>query len=293
MEERSKKMLRRLVLFTLFIVFVFCPKTVSALAAELSEEEIYSRMSEHFLKREEEFRIETEYNDTVKSILKRINSIKADKFYSVFFDMAQVSDDPDTTDDADYLYGLIDDVYCEYVSGELCFYDVRYYEGLKQTKKVNISIKKLAKEIKAKKKSVYGRIKLSHDYIIDTIKYDHRKNCSYSAYGGLYKGRTVCNGYALILYKLLNEMDIPCKFVTGYVNGNPDSLHAWNIVKIKNKWYHIDCTWDDDDDGIYYRDYFLKSEKSMKADHTMDYFYMTEEFMEAYPIAVKDFKRRK
>ena len=21
--------------------------------------------------------------------------------------------------------------------------------------------------------------------------------------------------------------------------------HAWNMVKIKNKWYHIDCTYDD------------------------------------------------
>lgn len=279
----------KIILFACLTVFSLFFKTDMVLASGLTEEEIYIQMSEHLMEREEEFWIPTDYNDSVKSIVDRINSDKIDKFYSVFFDMAQAVDNPDTTDDSDYLYGIIDDVYCEYIKGGISFYDIEYYEGKKQTKKVNTAIKKKAKEIMAEKNSVYGRIKLSHDFIIDTIKYDHRNNCSYSAYGGLYKGRTVCNGYALILYKLLNEMDIPCKFVTGYVDGSPKKLHAWNIVKIKNKWYHIDCTWDDGDDGRHYKDYFLKSSKKMSYDHTMDYFYMTDEFMEMYPIAGKDY----
>lgn len=291
MADKTRNLLCRLILLIILIGFAFFSETGYALAYGLTEEEIYVLMSEHFMEREEEFRIETEYNDSVKSIVDRINSMEDAEFYSVFFNMAQAVDDTATTDDSDYLYGNINDVYCDYVDGGISFYDIKYFEGKNQTKKVNTAIKKTAKEIMAKKKSVYGRIKLSHDYIIDNVKYDSRKNCLYSAYGGLYKGKTVCNGYALILYKLLNEMDIPCKFVTGYVNGNSKKLHAWNLVKIKNKWYHIDCTWDDEDDGVYYRDYFLKSGKKMSYDHTMDYFYMTEEFMGMYPVAKKDYKK--
>lgn len=260
------------------------------LAAELTEEEIYQEMSCHFMLRDTEFKIETEYNEAARSIDDRLNSEEDDEFYSVLFDMAQAVDDPLTTDDSDYLFGLIGGLYCEYREGSLCFSEVEYFETLNQTAKVNVSIQKLAKKIEKKRKGVYGRVKLAHDMVIDMVTYDSRKNFSSSAYGGLYKGRTVCNGYALITYKLLNEMGIPCKFVTGYTK-DKESLHAWNMVKIKNKWYNLDVTFDDGDDGKHYRDYFLKTDKSIKKDHTKDYFYRTEEFKEAYVMAGKDYSK--
>lgn len=275
-----------------FLGFFILSRPVCILAESLTKEEIYRQMSDHFLKRETVFRVETEYNESAAYVESQLNSDRDDVYYSILFDMAETVDDEDTTDDSDYLYGLLGSVYCEYWNGSLLFYDVEYYESLKETKKVNAYIKKMAAEIEKEKKSVYGRIKLSHDRIISMIKYDTKKNCLYSAYGGLYKGRTVCNGYALIMYKLLNEMGIPCKFVTGYTDGCIGNLHAWNIVKIKNKWYNVDVTWDDGDDGIPYRDYFLKSDKSMSADHTKDFFYLTKEFKEKYPMSKKDYRQR-
>ena len=53
--------------------------------------------------------------------------------------------------------------------------------------------------------------------------------------------------------------------------------HAWNIVKIRGNWYHIDATWDDpvwDMPGRSYHDYFLVSfdtmNKNTLINHTKD-----------------------
>lgn len=290
--NRKIKVCAMVILFFAFFSFCGRGKTVLAQTAEsLTEEEIYTQMTEHFLKREPEFEIITAYNECVSSIETRLNSEEDDVFYSVFFDMAEAVDDPETTDDSDYLYGNIKSAYCQYWDGTLYFYDVEYYETQSQTKKVNTTVKKLAKKIMKKKKSVYNRIRLAHDTVVDMVKYDNRKVCYYSAYGGLCKGKTVCNGYALIMYKLLNEMGIPCKFITGWTYGK-GSLHAWNIVKIKGRWYNLDATFDDEDDGRHHRDYFLKTDKSISEDHTKDFFYLTDEFMELYPMAKSNYKKK-
>ena len=53
--------------------------------------------------------------------------------------------------------------------------------------------------------------------------------------------------------------------------------HAWNIVKIKNKWYHVDCTYDDPivngsfNNRNVFLDFFLKTDKEMKITHIWDY----------------------
>ncbi len=53
--------------------------------------------------------------------------------------------------------------------------------------------------------------------------------------------------------------------------------HAWNIVKIKNKWYHVDCTYDDPivngsfNNRNVFLDFFLKTDKEMRITHIWDY----------------------
>ena len=41
---------------------------------------------------------------------------------------------------------------------------------------------------------------------------------------------------------MLNESGIETKIVLGKGNGED---HAWNLVKLHDIWYHLDCTWDD------------------------------------------------
>jgi len=79
--------------------------------------------------------------------------------------------------------------------------------------------------------------KLIHDYILTNVDYCEGEEYG-NAYSALYEGKAKCDGYAMLTYKMLKAAGIENKIVT-----NED--HAWNIVKINDKWYHMDTTWDD------------------------------------------------
>ena len=49
---------------------------------------------------------------------------------------------------------------------------------------------------------------------------------------------TVCEGYSKCYNNLLKKAGIESEFVSAYP-------HAWNLVKLNGKWYHMDVTWDD------------------------------------------------
>ena len=52
--------------------------------------------------------------------------------------------------------------------------------------------------------------------------------------------KAVCDGLSKAFVMLCWFEGIPCYKVSGYVNGNG---HAWNKVKLDNKWYVVDVTW--------------------------------------------------
>ena len=88
--------------------------------------------------------------------------------------------------------------------------------------------------------------KMIHDYLLSRLKYSPEASFG-NAYSALYYGETSCEGYAMLTYKMLKAAGIDNIIVT-----NTD--HAWNVVKINNKWYHLDTTWDDGekrDEGVY------------------------------------------
>ena len=63
--------------------------------------------------------------------------------------------------------------------------------------------------------------------------------------------KAVCEGFAQSFKNVSELMDIPCKLIGGFSKGNVGDIgkipnqenHAWNAVKINNKWYLIDATW--------------------------------------------------
>ena len=57
----------------------------------------------------------------------------------------------------------------------------------------------------------------------------------------------MCGGYSRILQCVLNSVGIECNYIGGSTNKERDLNHAWNQVKIDNKWYNVDLTWDRDD----------------------------------------------
>ncbi len=128
--------------------------------------------------------------------------------------------------------------------------------------------------------SDYEIIELAHAWLIKNVKYDNENymngsipKVSHTAEGALLKGVAVCDGYAYAFEKIMEHFNIPCKVITGYSNGVG---HAWNLVKINDKWYHIDVTYDDpivngsDANTNVYTDYFLITDSQIKKDHSWD-----------------------
>lgn len=62
------------------------------------------------------------------------------------------------------------------------------------------------------------------------------------------KKKAVCEGYSLLLHKLLESCSIPSYVIGGYTKTpegeiNTEILHTWNAVKIDSTWQLIDVTW--------------------------------------------------
>jgi transglutaminase/protease-like cytokinesis protein 3 len=96
------------------------------------------------------------------------------------------------------------------------------------------------------------------------------------------KRMTICEGYSWLLETMCSTAGLSCVSVPGYAK-NEDSMigvktkpnHAWNAIKINNKWYLSDPTWASGyvklERTKYYRDfdetYFLVSPDEFIANH--------------------------
>lgn len=148
--------------------------------------------------------------------------------------------------------------------------------------------------VQNKKTDTYSNIKMVHDYLIENIEYEENINLAnvYNIYGALINKKCVCEGYAKAFKYLMDSLDIPCVLVIGKgtnTDGETEN-HAWNYVKIDEKWYAIDCTWDDpiiigggkQSKSSRYK-YFLKGENEFNSSHIPEG-KLTEDGMEfTYP----------
>ena len=114
----------------------------------------------------------------------------------------------------------------------------------------------------------HEKVKAVHDYIVVSGKYDINENY-FSDYDLLMKGTSVCNGYALLTYNMLQKLNISVLLVSGTGNGE---AHIWNMVKLGDYWFHLDTTWNDpvpDNDTVSYA-YYMLTDKEIKRDHAID-----------------------
>ncbi|QJC51459.1 hypothetical protein HGI30_07790 [Paenibacillus albicereus] len=154
-------------------------------------------------------------------------------------------------------------------------YRMTYWETTEQTAAVNEAAR-LAVDSPAiaRKKEGREQVQAVYEWVIDRFRYDRTLE-EHSAYAGLYgKNGTVCQGYALMLHRLLQAAGYESRIVYGTSKGD---LHLWNLVRLDGAWQHLDATLDDPGAGKSKLSYFLRSDAAMAADHSWD--------RSAYPAA--------
>ncbi len=199
---------------------------------------------------------------------------------------------PYTLSDLDYmkrqlkeftLYGEWNEEYL------LVTFVVGYWTTKEQEDYVDETVDLILEDLDVYAASQYEKIKKVHDYIIAHVEYDN-DYLRYTAYDALHDGLAVCQGYALLTYRMLIELNVPVRYISGLTEYNdPTSRHGWNIVKIGSVWYNFDATWDDGSNSV---KYFLKSNRSFPEHYREDEF-LTDAFNDAHPMSLTDYSSSK
>ena len=124
-----------------------------------------------------------------------------------------------------------------------------------------------------KEKSVYDAVKSVYAYFVKNFEYAYNLESDlryHSAISVFMYRKSVCEGFALAFANVLNRLGIPCGIVTGYSSlDGTFGAHAWNIVELDRKYYHLDVTWDicTKEKEIDTFDYFFLDDSLVRKDH--------------------------
>lgn len=152
---------------------------------------------------------------------------------------------------------------------------VTYRETPEQSRLVEERVDEVLSGLVQPGMTIRDKVKKIHDWVVTNVEYDQSLT-RYTAYEALTVGSAVCQGYTLLLYRMLEKAGIENRIIEGEVN---TGSHVWNLVKLEGKWYHLDATWNDpvpDRPGEVSYKYFLKNDEQMRKDHT---------WVKAYPAS--------
>ena len=118
----------------------------------------------------------------------------------------------------------------------------------------------------------YEKVKAIYDWLCTNVVYDYTNLNSpeymlkHTAYAAAINHTAVCQGYAVLFYRLALECGIDARVIAGKGKGaNGWEDHAWNIVKLGGNYYLLDATWDATKE-LYQKpakyDWFLKGSES-------------------------------
>ncbi|MCK5681752.1 hypothetical protein KAI46_13165 [bacterium] len=143
----------------------------------------------------------------------------------------------------------------------------RYDTTLAQEAEVSNRVNQILASILSVGMNDEEKAKAIHDWVVLNVAYD-TSLVRHSIYAALFEGLAVCEGYALLMFKMLDSCSIQASIVSGEGNGGS---HAWNLVYLCTAWFHVDATWDDpvpDTPGRVLYNYYNLSDNQIAADHT-------------------------
>jgi len=169
-------------------------------------------------------------------------------------------------------------------------YTFTYYTTAAQEVQMDTAVAGLLSELALDGASEYEQVKGIYDYICSNVSYDYDNlyddayMLKYSGYAALVNKTAVCQGYAVLFYRLALELGLDARVITG-VQTSTGGNHSWNIVRIGDCYYNLDSTWDA---GRSEYSYFLLSNESF-VDHTRKDMYKTDSFNQVYPMSDADY----
>lgn len=148
------------------------------------------------------------------------------------------------------------------------------YSTAEEEEYVDARVAEILDEFAAEDLSDGEKIKKVHDYVTGLLSYDsvHKSNednhGKTTAYHALRYHQAVCQGYAVLCYRLLKELGVECRIVTGdaVVDGVTE-YHAWLMIVVNGEKLYMDPTLDDVNSCY---DWYLKSEEEFSRDHVLD-----------------------
>jgi len=115
-----------------------------------------------------------------------------------------------------------------------------------------------------------------HDALVESVSYymyksiDNIPSLMHSAYGAIVQKQSVCDGYSRAYKILLKEAGISSIIISGVTD---NTLHAWNLVKLDDEYYHVDVTSDkleDEFEKYAVHTYFNLTDEQISLTHTKD-----------------------
>lgn len=153
---------------------------------------------------------------------------------------------------------------------------------------VQSEVKRICDDITKKEMSDEEKVRIISKYIVENTKYDYENyskkvesvpRLSYTPYGALKFGISVCEGYAELTQLMLNYVGVENQYISGFVkDGEATEGHAWNLVKMDGKFYHLDNTWNESQ----YR-FLLVSDTFMKNQGNREWLY------DKFPVVAKGY----
>ena len=205
-----------------------------------------------------------------------------------------------TPNEGDYLkwqYGGWECSVSGYVTNNVYYlgftYTMPYYTTAAQENEMDAAVAALLADL-APAGTDYQKVKTVYDWICDNVSYDHKNlndntyKLKHTAYAALINETAVCQGYALLLYRLALEMDIDCRLIPGDSDGDGKDDHAWNVICLDGLYYNVDATWDASYAASDHYRYFLVTDENFP-NHARNADYGTTSFYSTYPMGDVDY----
>ena len=156
----------------------------------------------------------------------------------------------------------------------------------KMMKALDTKATKIITTVKASSKDEYSLLINLYSAFQRNVRYDKEEvqanskgicnsPSSHNAYGALINRVAVCDGFSSAFAFLTKKLGFDCMLVVGRsaYSSTGFTNHAWNIIKVQSKFYHMDITWDTrryNEFGEYSHVYFAMKDEEIAYDHTWD-----------------------